>query len=92
MDDVSVRENDLAALEDEESLVTERARFVLAARASDGQEDVPSRIGTAKAIRRTTDEIIEQIASPDSDGECLHCELALPKTGPPMCLRCGEPY
>ncbi|MDS0297894.1 hypothetical protein NDI76_03995 [Halogeometricum sp. S1BR25-6] len=79
--------------DDEASFVAERVRFAL--QALDTREDsvtTPAAVGTVEGIRRTTDAAAAEIRSPDSDGECPHCGLALPENGPPMCPRCGAPY
>jgi len=70
------------------SFVTERVQFARGGQDAGGDDGV----GTVDAIRRTTDEVVEAITSPDGDGECPHCGLALPEGGPPMCPRCGAPY
>ncbi|WP_101296857.1 HEAT repeat domain-containing protein [Halegenticoccus soli] len=92
--DASLPEGDLAALaDDEEPFVAERANFAVGAVAGDGREtEFPDGIGTVEAIRGTTEGIAEEIRSPDGDGECPHCGLALPGTRPPTCPRCGAPY
>jgi len=71
-----------------QSFVAERVQFAR------GDQDAgdDDGIGTVDAIRGTTDELVEDITSPDCDGECPHCGLALPEGGPPMCPRCGAPY
>lgn len=85
-------ETELEALKsDEESFVADRGRFVRCVLGNgESAETVPEEIGTAEGIRETTDDVVEEITSPD--GECPHCGLALPENGPPMCPRCGVPY
>ncbi|MFC6723358.1 HEAT repeat domain-containing protein [Halobium palmae] len=94
IESTSIPEAELASLaDDEESFVTERARFVLdALDEREGPNTIPAEVGTAEGIRRTTDHVVEEITSPDGDGECPHCGIALPERGPPMCPRCGAPY
>lgn len=48
-------------------------------------------ISSVGRIRKTTDEIVDEMLSPDVDGECPHCGIELPADGPPMCPRCGTP-
>lgn len=36
--------------------------------------------------------LAESDATPDDVGECPHCGVELPESGPPMCPRCGGPY
>ncbi|WP_424018233.1 HEAT repeat domain-containing protein [Halorientalis pallida] len=92
-DDTSLPDERIADLtKDDASFVADRARFVRAARdGGAGPEDSATEIGTRDAIRDATDEIVDDITSPDAEGECPHCGLALPDTGPPMCPQCGAP-
>ncbi len=89
-----IPETKLASLaDDEEPFVTERAQFAL--NLLDSREDsdmIPAEIATVDGIRRTTADVVEEITSPEGEGECPHCELQLPENGPPMCPRCGAPY
>jgi len=50
----------------------------------------PDGVATIESIRDGTDDVVEAMKTPD-DGECPHCGLALPESGPPMCPRCGSP-
>ncbi|WP_276255932.1 HEAT repeat domain-containing protein [Halomontanus rarus] len=92
--DAVLPETALEGLEDdEESFVAERARFAVSAPdRSDDDSGTNDGIGSGEAIRETTGEILEELTSPDGDGECPHCGLELPEHGPPMCPRCGAPY
>ena len=67
--------------------VTERVAFAR----GDRIEGDHGEVGTITSIRRETDKIAEAMISPD-EGECPHCGLALPESGPPMWARCGAPY
>ncbi len=91
---VSVSAADLPDVDDDEDpFVADRIRFARNAFAAENQADgMPEEIGTLDAIRGTTDEVVEEITSPDCDGDCPHCGLSLPENGPPMCPQCGSPY
>jgi HEAT repeat protein len=93
-DDVAVSANDLPSVHDEEDpFVADRLRFARNAFAEENQDNgAPDEIGTLDAIRGTTDEIVEELTSPDGGGECPQCGLLLPENSPPMCPRCGAPY
>jgi hypothetical protein len=80
------------ATSEDESFVVERVRFALdPSGQSDATGETPETIGTRDGVRNTTTEAVDVITSPDGDGTCPHCELALPSGGPPMCPRCGAP-
>ena len=70
------------------AFVTERVRFAGRDRAAGDSDEV----GTVESIRNGTDDVVEAITSPEGDGECPHCGLALPEGGAPMCPRCGAPH
>ncbi|XVH33720.1 HEAT repeat domain-containing protein (plasmid) [Haloferacaceae archaeon DSL9] len=75
-----------------ESFVVERVHFARGALAGgESDETTPDGIGTVEAVRETTEEALAEITAPDGEGECPHCGLALPESGPPMCPRCGAP-
>lgn len=76
----------LASFADDEEFVARRARF--AAAVNDEGEDFEG-IGTVAAVRETTEDVVEDLLTPD--GECHHCGVALPDPGPPICPRCGAP-
>jgi hypothetical protein len=78
--------------EDEGVFARDRAMFALASMV-DGNTDtgIPDEIGILDGMRQTTGDALEAITTPDDDGECRHCGLALPEGGPPMCPRCGAP-
>jgi len=84
------RRTDRAA--DEGSFAGDRIRFALdSSGGSDGPSDPPAGVGTLDGVRETTGDAVDAITSPDGDGGCPHCGLALPNGGPPMCPRCGAP-
>ena len=89
----SVREERLAALtDDENSFVRRRAQFAGAGHTE--RTDTASTsagIGTVDGIRNETDAVVEEITTPDDEGTCAQCGLALPEHGPPVCPRCGTP-
>lgn len=90
--DTSVPGETLSALADvDESFLAERARFAVAATGDSPATDWSGAVGDSDAIRDEIDDIAAEIATPDTDGECPHCGLSLPETGPPMCPRCGAP-
>jgi len=75
------------------SFLTDRVRFLR--RLSRGEErsgPETAELGTVESVRAGTEAVVESITSPDGDGECAHCGLALPERGPPMCPRCGAPH
>lgn len=73
---------------DAKSFVTKRLQFARGDRGSTG----PDEVGTVESIRRGTEEVVEAMTAPETDGACPHCGLTLPAGGPPMCPRCGAPY
>ncbi|QRV17659.1 HEAT repeat domain-containing protein (plasmid) [Haloterrigena salifodinae] len=76
------------AEESDEPFVTERARFAAATgKNTAGDTD---EIGSLGSIRERTDELVDEITSPDH--ECPHCGAAVPEGGPPLCPHCGGPY
>jgi rubrerythrin len=87
--DISVPETVLRTMQadDEESFVVDRVRFALDETVNAEREH----IGTTQGVRETTDDAVDAIQSPDADGDCPHCGLALPESGPPMCPQCGAP-
>jgi hypothetical protein len=90
-EDVSVPETALRSIQtddDENSFVADRVRFALDADTPDADRD---HVGATQGVRETTDDAVDAIQSPDGDGCCPHCGLALPESGPPMCPRCGAP-
>jgi len=89
---VSIPVDDLRSLlSDANTFVVERARFAIDARTAAGASsstDPSTRLGT---VRDATTEIATEIRTPETDGDCQHCGLALPDSGPPMCPQCGAP-
>jgi len=86
----------VAALEeaatDDEPFADDRVALALdLAGDTDSPSEPADAIGTLDGLRETTDEAVDAITSPDGDGKCPHCGLALPADGPPMCPRCGAP-
>lgn len=94
IDDVSVPESNLEELrEEEEPFVSDRAEFAIGrVHGADEVDECRGEIGTVQGVHDTTPEAVDAITSPDGDGECAHCGLALPENGPPMCPRCGAPH
>lgn len=88
--DSPLSDEQLATLaeESDEPFVTERARF--AAAAGDKTTESTDEIGSLESIRERTDEIVDEITSPDH--ECPHCGAVVPENGPPLCPHCGGPY
>lgn len=79
-------------VDDDSSFVATRARFAVSMVEAEQESPVATNdIGTVRSVRGTTDDIVEEIATPDTEGECPHCGLGLPDTGPLMCPRCGAP-
>lgn len=74
------------------SFLAERVRFARR-QLQDGGPSVRAtdEFGTAESVRNMTDDIVEEITSPDDNHECPHCGFDLPEDGPPMCPRCGAP-
>jgi HEAT repeat protein len=84
--DVSVPREVLADLTDGPDFAARRAAFAL----GEGVDADP-KPGSVVSIRATTEGAVAAITEPEADGECAHCGLELPETGPPMCPRCGAP-
>jgi hypothetical protein len=81
-----------SAGDDPPSFLTDRVR--LARHVLQGEDplgDVPEGVGTLDSVRSGTASVVEEMTSPDGDGTCPHCGLALPAEGPPFCPRCGAP-
>ncbi|UOO94666.1 HEAT repeat domain-containing protein [Halococcus dombrowskii] len=80
------------SVDDPPSFLVDRVRF--ARRALDGERPAtaPGALGTLDSVRDGTGEIVAEITSLDADGECPHCGLELPESGPPVCPRCGAPH
>ncbi|MFB6223166.1 MAG: hypothetical protein ABEH86_05775 [Haloarcula sp.] len=67
------------------------AEDTLRERLTDEQSgSAPAGVGTIESVREGTDAVVEEMTSSD-EGECRHCGLTLPESGPPMCPRCGAP-
>jgi len=82
----------LSALADDESeFAADRARFATGA-TGDGDDLGTTDLGTLDGVRATTDAAAEAIRMPDADGQCPHCGIALPDSGPPFCPGCGAPH
>jgi hypothetical protein len=88
-----VSELDPGAFEDDEApaFLTDRVRFLRRLQTGKRTAGVPDGVGTVEAVRAGAASVADDIASPDGDGECPNCGLALPAEGPPMCPRCGAP-
>ncbi|WP_247002548.1 HEAT repeat domain-containing protein [Halosolutus gelatinilyticus] len=94
VDPTGVPDDRLVAMVDaeDEPFAIDRARYALAA-LDDGPPDgeCGDAIGSVAAIREHTDDVVAEVTTADG-GECPRCELALPKSAPPVCPRCGTPY
>ncbi|WP_435181838.1 HEAT repeat domain-containing protein [Halorussus sp. AFM4] len=89
--DLTVPRSDLAELTDDETFVAERARYAVGATDDEPRPDgAPDDVGSVAAIRETTADVADDVASPDGDA-CPGCGLELPEAGPPLCPRCGAP-
>jgi hypothetical protein len=88
-----VSELDPDAIEDDETpaFLTDRVRFLRRLQTGERTAGAPAGVGTVEAVRAGAASVADEIASPDGDGECPNCGLALPEEGPPMCPRCGTP-
>lgn len=76
-----------------EPFVADRVQFALDALRTGGDPGaVPDGVGSLAGLRATTEAAADAVVTPDAEGECPHCGLALPGAGPPMCPRCGSPY
>jgi HEAT repeat protein len=75
---------------DPPAFLTDRVAYYRQQLPTEQSTDGPDGVGTIESIRDGTDEVVEEMRSPDED-ECPHCGLGLPESGPPMCPRCGAP-
>lgn len=74
------------------AFLADRVRFARELVADDERSPAnPDGLGTVESVRRGTDDVAEEIRSPDGDRACPQCGLDLPAGGPPMCPRCGVP-
>jgi HEAT repeat protein len=98
--DVDVPVDDLAALvDDDNAFVAERARFArdrasveaVGKSSVDPDTQASTTLGTLDSVRASTETAVDELTSPDVEGECPHCGLEIPEEGPPMCPRCGTP-
>jgi HEAT repeat protein len=90
VESIPVLNNSGAEDGDVPSFLTDRVCF-LQERLDDTQsESASDTVGTIMSVREGTDDVVEEMTSPD-DGECPHCGLELAASGPPMCPRCGAP-
>lgn len=89
--ETSVPADRLEALSADEEFVADRVRFALSQCRSDATDANATDIVTIDAIRTQTTDIAEEIRTPDADGECPHCGLTFPESGPPLCPGCGTP-
>jgi hypothetical protein len=88
-----VSDLDPDALEDDEvpQFLTDRVRLLRRLQTDEGTVEMPDGVGSVESVRAGTARVAEEITSPDGDGDCPNCGLALPSDGPPMCPRCGAP-
>jgi len=89
--DISVPADRLEALSADEAFVADRARFALSQLRGEETDAGAADRATIDAVRTETTDIAEEIRSPDADGECPHCGLSFPESGPPLCPGCGTP-
>ncbi|GCF15244.1 hypothetical protein Harman_31790 [Haloarcula mannanilytica] len=89
--ETSVPTDRLEALSADEEFVADRVRFALSQCRSDATDASTTDIATIDAIRTQTTDIAAEIRAPDTDGECPHCGLSFPESGPPLCPGCGTP-
>ncbi|RDZ40244.1 hypothetical protein C5B91_16740 [Haloferax sp. Atlit-10N] len=90
---VRVPDSVLDAESDEAAeFVAERVRFLRAASEGESLESPAEGVGSLAGVRSTTDDAVDEMTSPDVDGECPHCGIDLPEGAPPMCPSCGAPY
>ena len=75
----------------DEEFVAERAQFALSQYRGTEPADGSTGIATGDGIRAQTADIVSEIRTPEGDGECPHCGLSLPESGPPLCPGCGTP-
>jgi hypothetical protein len=76
--------------EEPDAFLTDRVRFAREAWGIDtSAASVPAEIGTIESVRGSTDEIAEEIRSPDGETACPQCDSVLPEDAPPICPRCG---
>jgi len=81
-----------SAVEDDDapSFLTDRVRFCRRQLSREQSGSAPDGVATIESVRAGTDEVVTEMTTPD-EGECPHCGLGLPESGPPMCPRCGAP-
>lgn len=84
LDDVDVEGDDSP------SFLTDRVRFCRHRSADEPSGSAPRAVGTVESVRDGTDDVVEEMTSPD-ERECPGCGLPLPEDAPPMCPRCGAP-
>ncbi|WP_284011394.1 HEAT repeat domain-containing protein [Haloarcula pelagica] len=72
------------------TFLTDRLAFCRRKIAAEQSGEPPDGVGTIESIREATEEVVEEMTTPDGS-ECPHCGLDLPEGGPPMCPRCGAP-
>jgi HEAT repeat protein len=76
--------------EEPDAFLTDRVRFAREAWGIDtSAASVPAEIGTIESVRGSTDEIAEEIRSPDAETACSKCDSVLPEDVSPICPRCG---
>jgi len=81
----------LDALTDDHEFVAERVQFALSQNRGEELASGCAEIATKKTIRTQTADIVSEIRMSGGDGECPHCGLSIPDSGPPLCPSCGTP-
>lgn len=72
------------------TFLTDRLAFYRRQVAAEQSGEAPDGVGTIESIREATEEVVEEMTTPDGSA-CPHCGLDLPEGAPPMCPRCGAP-
>ncbi|AUG49264.1 hypothetical protein BVU17_16965 [Haloarcula taiwanensis] len=81
----------LDALTDDHEFVAERAQLALSQSRGEELDSAYDEVATKETIRTQTADIVSEIRTSGDDGECPHCGLSLPDSGPPLCPSCGTP-
>jgi len=81
----------LAALTADDEFVEDRIQFALSQHRGEETGDTAANIATRDAIRTRTADIAAEIRTSAAEGECPHCGLSFPESGPPLCPGCGTP-
>ncbi|MFC5369164.1 HEAT repeat domain-containing protein [Salinirubrum litoreum] len=76
--------------EEPPTFLTDRLAFCRRQGAAEQSGEDPDGVGTRESIREATEEVVEEMTTPDGSA-CPHCGFDLPESGPPMCPGCGAP-